>query len=515
MQRQLVAPTDWTAASLEDATGRSLEVSPWTQVNVTHLDTHDWRIFRAGATLSVETDGSRRTLHWNPADETSPYVLPVDREVRVPGDLPDGFLRSKLEPILDIRALMTLGTRRAARQHLRVADSDGNAVARLILERSTMVDGTNKPAGDPITLVRVIGGPGNESVCEDVVERLRAAGASEASADHELAAAAAAIGRSPGDYSSKINVAFEPDERADAALRAILAHLLATLRANVDGVLGDTDTEFLHDFRVATRRARSALAQVKGVLDRDATAAFALELKWLGSVTNPCRDLDVYLLEMDGFRRQLGGTAGHLDPLHRMLEHDRRNALGKVRRALHSERFSRLIDSWEGLASSPPESGQEPPNAARPIVDVAGERIIKAYRRMVTRGSKLIDGPSPEMLHRLRIDGKKLRYLLEFFASLYGPKAVNRLVKELKQLQDILGGFNDMTVQQARLLEFAEELMASGEARPETLLAMGRLAAAMARRQDELHHGFSNAFAAFASPSSQQRYSSLFSRGER
>ena len=134
---------------------------------------------------------------------------------------------------------------------------------------------------------------------------------------------------------------------------------------------------------------------------------------------------------------------------------------------------------------------------------------------MIKRGSELGEDPPPEQLHRLRIDGKKLRYLLEFFASLYEPINVTRLVKELKRLQDILGGFNDMTVQQARLLEFAEELMASGEARPETVLAMGRLAAAMARRQDELYQGFSSAFAAFASPSSQQRYCSLFSGGER
>jgi CHAD domain-containing protein len=129
---------------------------------------------------------------------------------------------------------------------------------------------------------------------------------------------------------------------------------------------------------------------------------------------------------------------------------------------------------------------------------------------MVARGSNLSDGPSPEILHRIRIDGKKLRYLLEFFASLHDPKTITTLVRELKQLQDILGGFNDMTVQQARLVAFAEELMASEETRAETLLAMGRLEAAMGRRQDELYRGFAKAFAAFASPNSQQRYESLF-----
>ena len=40
---------------------------------------------------------------------------------------------------------------------------------------------------------------------------------------------------------------------------------LQTLRINEDGVRKDLDSEFLHDFRVAVRRTRSALSQIKGV----------------------------------------------------------------------------------------------------------------------------------------------------------------------------------------------------------------------------------------------------------
>ncbi len=514
MQSQLLAPADWTAASLEGVLDKPLEVGPPSTVEVTHIDTFDWRVLRAGALLSLEIDGGRRALHWGPSSPDPSYVLPVDREVRFVGDLPDGFLKEKLEPIVEVRALQAVGVRRAVRWPLRVVDALGNALTQLTFEQSTILDGSGRPVGEPITVLRVVGRAGHEAAFDGVVERLRSGGASACPAGHELAAAAAARGRTPGDYSSKPTLDLAPDQRADGALRAVLAHLLATLRANVEGVLQDIDTEFLHDLRVATRRTRSALAQVKGVLGEDETTAFAQELRWLGSVTNPCRDLDVYLLEMDGFRRRLGSAAGDLEPLARMLGRDRRAALRRVRRALRSARFARLLDTWDHLVSSPPDSGTEPPNAARPIADVAGERIFKAYRRMFKRGSKLGDDPPPRSLHRLRIDGKKLRYLLEFFASLYDPKAVNRLVKELKQLQDILGGFNDMSVQQARLLEFAHELMGSGEARAETMIAMGRLAAAMARRQEELHDGFAGAFAAFSSARSQRRYRSLFHGGD-
>jgi CHAD domain-containing protein len=510
-QIRFLAPTEWTANSLEEILGRNLEVGQRSTLEVAHLDTFDWRIFRAGAALTLETEGSRRTLHWHPDDSAACHVLPVEGELRGAADLPDGFLKSTLEPILDIRALMSVGARQVARRHMRIVDEGGNTVLHLDLERSTVVDRSGTPMGEPTTSVRAIAGTGHESVYEEVVEQLRSAGASVAPTDHELARAAAAIGRAPGDYNSKINIALEPDESTRKALRAIFAQLLATLRANVEGVLADTDTEFLHDLRVATRRARAALSETQGVLDRDATAALRKELKWLGQVTNPCRDLDVYLLELDDFRKQLGSAASDLDPLQRMLERDRRDALRGVQRALRSARFSRLVDEWHDLVSSTPESAQEPPDSARSVHEVAGKRISEAYRKIVERGVKLGDDPPPEMLHRLRIDGKKLRYLLEFFASVYDAKIIGRLVKELKQLQDILGGYNDMTVQQARLFEFANELMASSDAKAETLLAMGRLAAAMTQRQEELYRGFADAFAAFASPRSRRRYESLFS----
>ena len=67
-----------------------------------------------------------------------------------------------------------------------------------------------------------------------------------------------------------------------------------------------------------------------------------------------------------------------------------------------------------------------------------------------------IDDDSPdEALHRLRIDAKKLRYLLEFFRALYPPKEIGAVVGALKSLQDNLGDFNDLSVQQGAMRGFA------------------------------------------------------------
>ncbi|MCK7497847.1 MAG: CHAD domain-containing protein [Comamonadaceae bacterium] len=55
-------------------------------------------------------------------------------------------------------------------------------------------------------------------------------------------------------------------------------------------------------------------------------------------------------------------------------------------------------------------------------------------------------------LHRLRITGKKLRYLVEFFRDLYPAAEIDLLIKAMKGIQDFLGEYQDCTVQQEHLV---------------------------------------------------------------
>ena len=310
-----------------------------------------------------------------------------------------------------------------------------------------------------------------------------------------------------GDHASKPRLSLRPDQRCDEALRMILGHLRQTVAANVDGVIADVDVEFLHDLRVATRRARSALSQIKGVLPQPAVDRLAAELQWLGEVTNPCRDLDVYLLEMDDYRRQLGAATNALDEFKKLLRRERSNALRRVRGALRSKRFTRLIDEWRALVESKP-SGSNLAHATRSISDVAGKKILKACRRMVKRGAGLTDDPSAKQLHRLRIDAKKLRYLLEFFRSLYPAERVDLRIRELKGLQDVLGELNDREIQRARLAVMTHEL--EGTAGADTLAAMSGLGSALDHRHEELRAVFRDRFDPIVSTAAQREYRALF-----
>ena len=71
------------------------------------------------------------------------------------------------------------------------------------------------------------------------------------------------------------------------------------MKDNEKGIIDDIDSEFLHDFRVAVRRTRSLLGQIRYVLPKRRVTRFKRDFAWLGEVTGPARDMDVYLLSFN------------------------------------------------------------------------------------------------------------------------------------------------------------------------------------------------------------------------
>ena len=308
----------------------------------------------------------------------------------------------------------------------------------------------------------------------------------------------------------KMRVSLQPTEPAEVALRKILRQLLEDLRENIEGILDDNNPESLHDLRVAVRRTRSALAQINGVLPPIAVAGFRSEFKWLGAMTGPLRDLDVLWSDMAVPSRSQPDHFVDLDPLLPLVESARQEAFEKVTAALTSPRFDTLLGNWSTFLDQETPIGGKPRNAATPILELASKRILKAHTKVLRRGKEAGEEPSTQALHRLRIDTKKLRYLLEFFRSLYPEVHIAQLVKELKRFQDILGAVNDTAVQQEILTLFAGDLVVQGPSSLEARAAVDRLAVILADRQREYVQVFAHRFASFAAETSRARCQTLF-----
>ena len=119
---------------------------------------------------------------------------------------------------------------------------------------------------------------------------------------------------------------------------------------------------------------------------------------------------------------------------------------------------------------------------------------------MRRQGRAIGEDTPPQELHELRIQGKKLRYLLELFRSLQEPAEYARQHAALKRLQSVLGDYNDCAVQEEALARFATELREREDVPTETLLAMGRLAERIALRAVQLRTRFAQLFAEYDAP---------------
>jgi len=317
----------------------------------------------------------------------------------------------------------------------------------------------------------------------------------------------------PNGQSSKKPIPLDPTLRGLEAVRAIHRSLIDTVVANEPGVRQALDPECLHDLRIAVRRGRSALAQINDVFAADAVAHLKAELKWLQTTTGPVRDLDVYLLKMDEYRADLPeSVCQHLDSLDTYLHNHHAIEQRRLVSALDSERYRTLLQEWRALIA--PDRPVHPgcANAERPIVELAAERIWRTYRRVRKNGDAITAESPDEVLHALRIECKKLRYLLEFFTSLFGDRRTLRLVAPLKVLQGTLGDFNDLTVQQRKLTDFAHDMVREQQVGADSLLAMGRLVERLAERQSSEKKRFERSYAAFAKRRVHKRFRHWFRR---
>jgi CHAD domain-containing protein len=308
-------------------------------------------------------------------------------------------------------------------------------------------------------------------------------------------------------------VAMAAGERADVAVGRVLVRLLQIMDANLPGTLADTDVEFLHDYRVAIRRTRSVLREMRGVFDPAALRRVRTSFEWLQDQTSATRDLDVYLHEFDELRALAPAPIrADLEPIEPLLRERRRAARAAMQTALNSNRVKTLRADWweilQALVLGDHDAGED---AGRQIGKLAAGRILKVHRKMVKMGNAITPDSDPEDYHGLRKKGKELRYLLELFgAPLFDPDVVRPLVRTLKDLQDVLGLHQDREVQIEMLRELGHELVARPEG-PRALMAIGTLIDRLEAEAAAARGRFAASFAEFASESQCKLVARAFS----
>lgn len=464
------------------------------------LDTFDWRVRRAGGAVSW-SDG---TLMWRDRDTGHARTVMQEACPRWPADVDAGPVHDLLADACGVRILLPRVEIDLAVRRYRVLGELDKTVAWIDLERGDMGD------GPPVASLVVRGVRGYDGEYDGFVRRLlEDLDVPGADADPDALVYAAA-GLEPGDFTGRPEVALDPTMAANEAIARVCRHLLQTMRTNEEGVIADLDTDFLHDFRVAVRRTRSMLGASKRVLPRPVRDDYRKRFKWLGDITTPVRDLDVFSLAIPDYAdASARGSLAVLQPLADLVAADQRQAHTRLVSALLSQDYADLVREWsETLYILPTD--QETTEAEAPIVEVARRRIWRAYR-VVQRDGRVIDQDSPpEMLHQLRKDAKQLRYLLEAFGELFDADRTQAAVSELKRVQDNLGAFQDGEVQSRELRDFAMR-MAQRPTNADTVDALDVLASHLEQLQHDTRAKFAKRFARFDGSHNRALYEELFS----
>lgn len=482
---------------------RLLPVSD-TVKTVRYFDTFDWRLYQKG--LALIQAGNAVYLQ-RISDGEYPLRDQIEMKQHIEGRFwwmfPEGELRDTLRGALSVRALLLRAQVRQEVCGFGVLNADEKTVVRLFLTHTSAEN--RHVATLALRSVR-----GYERDFENLRRRFRKLDVAHVAED-VFERVMNLAGCVPGDYSSKLNLGLNHEASGREATCEILKCLHDVMRQNETGIRADWDTEFLHDFRVAIRRTRSALTQIKGVLPEDAVAHFKDAFRQLGRSTNRLRDLDVYLLEEEAYRAMLPQSLQPgLDAVFSRLKSERWRALSDMVQVLEKPEYLDLMDSWATFLRGEQSRGGK--DSAVPAIALARKFIFKRFKQILKKGQAIGDDTPDEALHDLRIDCKKLRYLLEFFASLFPKDKMGKLIGYMKKLQDNLGDFNDLSVQQWELTTYLNEVLPRSQ-RADRLLcaaAIGGLIARLHDRQQAVRREFASVFATFSEKKNVRLYRDLF-----
>ncbi|RDU95089.1 CHAD domain-containing protein [Trinickia dinghuensis] len=238
------------------------------------------------------------------------------------------------------------------------------------------------------------------------------------------------------------------------ALMAVSANVARQWFGNEAGVRDDTgtDTEFVHQMRVALRRLKTLLKTFRRWADDAWERTIAPDLDWLGGLLGQARDLDVFVDSTLPVLAEADVDTAAWAPLRERAAARRDEARSQVRAALRTRRYAALSLAWlRWLAAQHFSQG---PSVMRDksLADYAAKRVRKHYRRLIEKPG--LTALTPAQRHRRRIEAKRLRYTLEFFQPLASRKTQREIAKQLSRIQSVLGDGSDATA----ALHFLEAL---------------------------------------------------------
>ncbi|MEJ8813941.1 CHAD domain-containing protein [Variovorax ureilyticus] len=234
------------------------------------------------------------------------------------------------------------------------------------------------------------------------------------------------------------------DERSDdgpEVLCAVIKTCLSQILANASEVAaGSTEPEHVHQLRIGIRRLRTGLREMEALAPTLIDPAWEPALVTAFRALGRQRDRDHLLQDVEPRLAAVGAPPiawADEEPLPAPADvvrnADFQNALlDLVAATLPTEQAE---DDTAGNTPAPPASARK-----------ALRRQLTKLHHQVVRDGQRYETLEPHAQHRVRKRLKRLRYLGEFVAPLFGTRDAKRYLKKLEPAQDALGQHNDNAV---------------------------------------------------------------------
>lgn len=309
----------------------------------------------------------------------------------------------------------------------------------------------------------------------------------------------------------------EPGSPAAAVVEALKAN--RDKLVEFDPRVRRDEWDSVHQMRVATRELRSHLQTFHGIVVGPEIKRIESDLKELAAMLGVARDAEVV---EERWQNLLASEDSDVldDATREHIAHDMGRAYRRAHRrviaALDSDQYLALLDALDAFLANPPVAGEdtsadsdsssadsgaedsesaesastdsaqeqeaaqdyEPKHAksdeeAEPhdLDTVMALHLKQAYDKLVKRHKKAVSNwdnteltlhEREEYFHDMRKAAKKLRYAAEAAGSATTLKTKN-LYKACKQMQSVLGDFQDSVTSRDKLLELAESARRRGE----------------------------------------------------
>lgn len=226
---------------------------------------------------------------------------------------------------------------------------------------------------------------------------------------------------------------FDEKGAAGEEMNSLFLHCLREIaEAGSEFMNSPDDPEAIHKYRVKIRQFRSVLSFVKPEVGKKEYERLQTETRELAGKFTYLRQLDVMSEKLgEGYPALLG-----------VLKEEREKEKKSVYEDLAADSAAPLFFELLQWIEKDPFSNSK--KSELPLVDFVDEgtdRWIERFRK----GLRNVDSKDVKGIHALRIQGKKLRYLMALMEPVLKEKKAE-LIPKFKEMQDMLGQICDIQI---------------------------------------------------------------------